>query len=81
MHMTGDISNLHDIQTINDGYVSFTGKEKKERSQMGTVFYSVLKKSNFSFGNDTLLEGLNCIFCKSILFLVKFVHILPYAQI
>ena len=28
MHMTGDISNLHDIQTNNDGYVSFAGREK-----------------------------------------------------
>jgi len=79
--MRGDISDLHDIQIFNDGYVSFAGSEKGKITQLGTVFYSVLKKSNFSFGNDTLQEGLNCIFCILFLFLVKFVHILPYAQI
>ena len=42
MHMTGDISNLHVIQTINDGYVSFAGK-KGEITQMGTVRNGVLK--------------------------------------
>ena len=78
--MTGDIS-LDDIQIINDGYVSLSGKEKGKITQLGTVFYGVLKKSNFSFRNDTLQEGLNCIFCILFLFLVKFVHILLYAQI
>ena len=81
MHMVGDISNLHVIQSISDGYVSLAGKEKGKITQLGTVFYSVLKKSNFIFGNDTLQEGLNCIFCILFLVLVKFVHILPYAQI
>ena len=63
MHMKGDMSNLLVIQIFNDGYVSFAGSEKGKITQLGTVFYSVLKKSNFSFGNDTLREGLNCIFC------------------
>ncbi|KAL4574069.1 hypothetical protein LXL04_020891 [Taraxacum kok-saghyz] len=31
-HMTGDISHLHDIQNNYDGYVSFAGEAKKERS-------------------------------------------------
>ena len=47
MHMTGDISNLHVIQTINDGYVSFAGKEKGNITQMGTVRNDMLKKGNF----------------------------------
>ncbi|KAL4589806.1 hypothetical protein LXL04_002716 [Taraxacum kok-saghyz] len=35
MHMRNDISNMHDIHTISDGYVFFAGEKKKGRSQRG----------------------------------------------
>ena len=41
--MTGDISQLHDIQIINGGYVSFAGGEKGKITQMGTASNGVLK--------------------------------------
>ena len=48
MHMTGDISQLLDIQNIYGGYVSFAGKgEKGKITQMGTVRNGVLKRDNF----------------------------------
>ena len=43
-HMTGDISQLHDIQNINGGYVSFAGGEKGKITQKGTVSNGVLCK-------------------------------------
>ena len=48
MHMIGNISHLLEIWNFNGGCVTFAGeKEKKERSQMGTVINGVLKKGNF----------------------------------
>ena len=43
-HTTGDISHLKEIQIINEGYVSFAGKEKGKITQMGTVTNGVLKR-------------------------------------
>ncbi|KAI3689360.1 hypothetical protein L2E82_47315 [Cichorium intybus] len=47
-HMTGDISQLHDIQNINGGYVSFAGGEKGKITQMGTVTNGVGFSTHFT---------------------------------
>ena len=41
--MTGDLSQLNDLQTFNGGYVSFAGGESGKITQMGTVSNGVLK--------------------------------------
>jgi hypothetical protein len=46
-HMTGDISHLDDIQTINDGYVSFAGKEKREDHADGDRNKRCVENGNF----------------------------------
>ena len=48
-HMTGDISQLSDIQIINGGYVSFAGGEKGKITQKGTVSNGMLKFDNVNF--------------------------------
>ena len=47
--MTGDITQLNNIQTFNGGYVSFAGGEKGKITQKGTVSNGVLKFENVNF--------------------------------
>ena len=59
--MTGDISQLNNIQIITGEYVSFAGEKEKRWSRKGgvTVNYGVLKfEKVISFRNDTRHEGL-----------------------
>ena len=48
-HMTWGISQLHDIQTFNRGYVSFAGAEGGKITQKGTVANDVLSFENVNF--------------------------------
>ncbi|XP_076883438.1 uncharacterized protein LOC143532205 [Bidens hawaiensis] len=48
-HMTGDISQLSDIQIFNGGFVSFAGREKGKITQKGTVSNGVLKFENVNY--------------------------------
>ena len=48
-HMTGDISQLNDIQIIDGGYVSFAGGDKGKITQTGTVSNGVLKFEGVNF--------------------------------
>ena len=50
--MTGDISQLHDIQTFNGGYVSFAGGEGGKITQRGTVSNGVLNFENVNFAPE-----------------------------
>ena len=47
--MTGDITQLHDIQTFDGGYVSFAGGEQGRITQRGTVTNGVLKFEQVNF--------------------------------
>ena len=51
-HMTGDISQLHDIQTFNGGYVSFADGEGGKITQRGTVSNGVLNFENVNFAPE-----------------------------
>ena len=70
-HMRGDISHLLIIQIINDGFVSLAGKEKKGKIANGDRKKRCAEKGNFKI----------CFVYVVYYFFVKFVHILPYAQI
>lgn len=48
-HMTGDISQLNDIQNFNGGYVSSAGGEGGKVTQRGTVSNRVLNFENVNF--------------------------------
>ena len=50
--MTGDISQLHDIQTFNGGYVSFAGGEGGKITQKGTVTNGVLSFENVNYAPE-----------------------------
>ena len=73
--MRGDISHLLVIQIINDGFVSLAGKEK------GKITNGDRKKRCAEKGNFVLELIRFVLYMLYIIFLVKFVHILPYAQI
>lgn len=47
--MTGDISQLQDIQKFNEGYVSFAGGEGGMITQKGTVTNGVLSFENVNY--------------------------------
>ena len=47
--MTGDISQLTEIQNYNGGYVSFTGRENGKITQRGTVTNGILQFENVNF--------------------------------
>ena len=48
-HMTGDISQLTEIQNYNGGYVSFAGGENGKITQRGTVTNGILQFDNVNF--------------------------------
>ena len=74
--MRGDISNLLVILIINDRYVSLAGSEK------GKITNGDRKKRCIKNGNFNLELIRFVLYSLYIIFvLVKFVHILPYAQI
>ena len=74
--MRGDISNILVILIINDRYVSLAGSEK------GKITNGDRKKRCAEKGNFNLeLIRFVLYMLYIIIFLVKFVHILPYAQI
>ena len=47
--MTGDISQLNDIQTFNGGYFSFAGGEGRKITQRGTDSNGVLSFENVNY--------------------------------
>ena len=47
--MTGDISQLAEIQSYNGGYVSFAGGENRKITQRGTVTNGILQFENVNF--------------------------------
>ena len=51
-HMTGDISQLNDIQTFNGGYVSFAGGEGEKITQRGTMSNGVLSFENVNYAPE-----------------------------
>ncbi|XP_052627661.1 uncharacterized protein LOC128134219 [Lactuca sativa] len=51
-HMSGDISQLSEIQSFNGGYVSFVGRDGGKITQRGTVTNRVLSFENVNFGPD-----------------------------
>ena len=51
-HMTGDISQLNNIQSFNQGYVSFAGGEGGKITQRGTVTNGVLSFENVNFAPE-----------------------------
>ena len=48
-HMTGDLSQLHDLQSFDGGYVAFAGGEKGKITQQGTVTNGVLSFDKVNF--------------------------------
>ena len=50
--MTGVISQLHDIQNFNRGYVSFVGGERGKITQTGTVTNGVLSYVNVNYAPE-----------------------------
>ena len=51
-HMTGDISQLNNIQSFNGGYVSFAGGEGGKITQKGIVTNAVLSFENVNFAPE-----------------------------
>ncbi|KAI3690681.1 hypothetical protein L2E82_48884 [Cichorium intybus] len=49
LHMTGDMSQLHNIENFNGGCVCFAGGEKENITQKGTVSNGVLRFENVNF--------------------------------
>ena len=50
--MTGDISQLHDIQNFNGGYVSFAGGDGGKINQWGTTSNGVLSFENVNYAPE-----------------------------
>ena len=50
--LTGDISQLHVIQTFNGGYVSFTGGDGGKITQKGIVVNGVLSFENVIYAPE-----------------------------
>ena len=51
-HMTGDISQLYDIQNVNGAYVSFAGGEGGKITQKGTITNGVLSFENVKYAPE-----------------------------
>ncbi|XP_052622642.1 uncharacterized protein LOC128127934 [Lactuca sativa] len=51
-HMTGDISQLSEIQSFNGGYISFAGGDGGKITQHGTVTNEVLSFENVNYALD-----------------------------
>ena len=50
--MTGDISQLHNIQYFNGGYVSFAGGDGEKITQRGTVSNGVMIFENVNYAPE-----------------------------
>ena len=50
--MTGDIAQLHNIQSFNGGYISFAGGDGGKITQRGTVSNGVLSFENVNFAPE-----------------------------
>ena len=51
-HMTGDISQLNNIQSFNGGYISFAGGDGGKITQRGTVSNGVLSFENVNYAPE-----------------------------